>query len=261
MVDAVRDRLPDRHVRARQAAEAAPQLRQQLLARPLGLAQADVDLRRLDALHVLVEFGAAGAPRGGDDLGLRQQDLLDAACRSRSDLSSDVPGSVFTLIVRLPSWNSGRNAVPNRVIASAGGDQQQQRDRRHQHRAIERDTAVPRANARLERPRDPPSWPRSIECGARQERVAERRRHDDGDAERCEQRDDVGVGERRQQPAFDAGQAEDRQEHQHDDDRREDDRRAGFRASHRARRPPRAGAAPPAAPRSRAAAAPRSRRR
>ena len=43
-----------------------------------GVAQADVDLRRLDALHVLVELGAAGPPRRGDDLGLRQQDLLDA---------------------------------------------------------------------------------------------------------------------------------------------------------------------------------------
>ena len=74
----MRDRLADRHVRARQRREAAPQLGEQLGARPAGLAQADVDLRRFDALHVLVVLGAAGPPRRRDDLRLRQQDLLDA---------------------------------------------------------------------------------------------------------------------------------------------------------------------------------------
>ena len=49
------------------------------LPRPTGLAQADVDFGRLDALHVLVEFGAAGAARRRDHFGLGQQDLLDAA--------------------------------------------------------------------------------------------------------------------------------------------------------------------------------------
>ena len=78
VIDAVRDRLTDRHVRARQRREAAAQLREQLRARPPGLPQAHVDLRRLDALHVLVVLGAAGAARRGHDLRLRQQDLLDA---------------------------------------------------------------------------------------------------------------------------------------------------------------------------------------
>jgi hypothetical protein len=55
---------------------------QQFIARPLTLAQSHVDLGGLDALHVLVELGAAGAPGGGHHLGLRQQDLLDA----RADL-------------------------------------------------------------------------------------------------------------------------------------------------------------------------------
>ena len=74
-------------------AKLAPQLGQQLLARPLALAQADVDLRRLHALHVLVELGAPGAPRRGHDLGLRQQDLLDAACRSRPTWRATSPAA------------------------------------------------------------------------------------------------------------------------------------------------------------------------
>ena len=79
MIDAVRDRLPDRHVHAGQRREAAPQGGQQLVTRPFGLAQADVDLGGLDALHVLVELRAAGAPRRGDHFRLRQHDLLDAS--------------------------------------------------------------------------------------------------------------------------------------------------------------------------------------
>ena len=44
----------------------------------LRLAQADVDLRRFDALHVLVELGTSGAPCRRDDFGLGQQNLFDA---------------------------------------------------------------------------------------------------------------------------------------------------------------------------------------
>ena len=36
-----------------------------------------------------------------------------------SDFCSDVPGSVFAWMVKVPSLNSGRNAVPIRVIATA----------------------------------------------------------------------------------------------------------------------------------------------
>ena len=50
-----------------------------------------------------------------------------------SDLASDVPGSVLACTVRLPSWNSGRNAVPARRQRRDGRDEQQratQRSRR-----------------------------------------------------------------------------------------------------------------------------------
>ena len=77
VVDAMRDRLTDRHVGARQRRETAPQVREQLRTRPRRVAQADVDLRRFDALHVLVELGAARAARRRDDLRLREQNLLD----------------------------------------------------------------------------------------------------------------------------------------------------------------------------------------
>ena len=79
VVDPVRDRLTDGHVGPRQRREAAPQIREQVGARAPRLFQADVDFRRLHALHVLVQLGASGSPRRGDDLGLREEDLLDAA--------------------------------------------------------------------------------------------------------------------------------------------------------------------------------------
>ena len=93
-------------------AELAPQLGQQRLARPVGLPQADVDFSRLDALHVLVVFGPPGAARRRDHLGLRQQDLARPAGRSRWIWPATCPASVFACTVRLPSWKSGRNAVP-----------------------------------------------------------------------------------------------------------------------------------------------------
>ena len=83
MVNPVRDRLADRHVRPGQGGEATAQLGQKIGARTAGFAQADVDFGRLDALYVLV-----------------------------------VPGSVLAWIVRLPSWKSGKNAVPIRVTAA-----------------------------------------------------------------------------------------------------------------------------------------------
>ena len=63
VVDAVRDRLADRDVGARQQRHLLPQLLEHRLARPVLHLQADVDLRRFDALHVLVELRAAGSPR------------------------------------------------------------------------------------------------------------------------------------------------------------------------------------------------------
>ena len=142
-----------------------------------------------------------------------------------SDFASDVPGSVFAWTVSVPSWNSGRNAVPIRVIANAAPASSTSGRRDDQTRAIERERQHPR-EASLERPRQPAVVPALDRTGVRQERVAQRRRHDDRDDQRREQRHDVGEGQRRQQPPLDAGQDEERQEHEHDDERREDDRPA-----------------------------------
>ena len=70
VIDAVRDRLTDRHVGARQRRETTAQIGQQFRARPFRVAQADVDFRGFHALDVLVQLGAAGSSRRGDDLGL-----------------------------------------------------------------------------------------------------------------------------------------------------------------------------------------------
>ena len=79
VIDAVRDRLSDRDVGARKRREAAPQRRQQLCTRPASIAESHVDLRRFDALYVLVELRAPCASGGRHYFGLSQHDLLDAA--------------------------------------------------------------------------------------------------------------------------------------------------------------------------------------
>ena len=62
----------------------------------------------------------------------------------------------------------------------------------------------------------------------RHERIRQRRRDDDGDEQGGHQRDDVRERQRRQQPSFDARQAEDWQKDEHDDDGGEHDGRADF---------------------------------
>ena len=64
VVDAVGDRLADRDVRAGQQRDLLTKLLEHGLRGRVLHRQAHVDLGRLDALDVLVELGAAGAPRG-----------------------------------------------------------------------------------------------------------------------------------------------------------------------------------------------------
>ena len=187
VIDPVRDRLADRHVRAGQRRKPAPQLGEQLVARPLGLAQADVDLGRLDALHVLVELGAAGAARGRDDLRLREQDLLDAP----ADL------------VRLGQRRARQRVRLHRQAAFVELRQERRahprdRDARRRPgaraptamtvpRVIERVRQAPRRTG-LERSRQPAVVAALDRSRVRQERVAQRRRDDDRHDQRREQR-------------------------------------------------------------------------
>ena len=78
VVDAVGDRLADGDVHPRhgsQSTRAAP-ARNSSFERSC-IVETNVDLRRLDALGVLVQLGAPGAAGGGLHFGERQQDLLD----------------------------------------------------------------------------------------------------------------------------------------------------------------------------------------
>ena len=63
---------------------------------------------------------------------------------------------------------------------------------------------------------------------ARQHVVGHHRRQRDGDHEAGQDGDDVGLAERREQTAFDAGEGKQRHEHQHDDERGVDDAGANF---------------------------------
>jgi hypothetical protein len=62
--------LPDRHVRPRQRRELTSQFREQCVAPTSRLTQANIDFRRLHALHVLVVFGASGPAGCRDDFRL-----------------------------------------------------------------------------------------------------------------------------------------------------------------------------------------------
>ena len=100
----------------------------------------------------------------------------------------------------------------------------EQRERAHNHHAwVIEDARKIARKARLQHPRQPPVVAAKNRGGVRQEGVTQRRRHDNRDAQRCEQRDDVRERQGREEAAFNPRQAEDRQEHEHDDDRREHD--------------------------------------
>ena len=64
----------------------------------------------------------------------------------------------------------------------------------------------------------------------RQQVVRQHRRDRQRHEQRGQDRDDVGDAQRREQPALDPGQGEQRQEHQDDDHRAEDDGRADLEA-------------------------------
>ena len=120
---------------------------------PLRLAQADVDLGRLDALHVLVELGAAGAPRRRDDFRLGEQDLLDPPA-DFVRLRERGAGQRVRLDRQAPfvELRQERRAHPG--DGGARDDQQRQRHADHDRRMIERVRQQPR-EARLQRPRQP----------------------------------------------------------------------------------------------------------
>ena len=77
VVDAVRDRLADCDVCAREQRDLLPHLLEQRFARPVLHLETNVDLRRFHTLHVLVQFGPAGSPRRGRDFRHAEQQPLE----------------------------------------------------------------------------------------------------------------------------------------------------------------------------------------
>ena len=151
-----------------QRREAAPQIGEQFGARPARFSQADVDLRRLDALHVLVQFGAAGSSRRRDHFGLGEEDLLDAPAdlvgfrQRRAGQRVRLDGEAALVELR----QERRAHARDRAIAAS---QQRQRDDHHGARMVERARQIA-GEARLERPRQPPLVPPQDRSRARQER-------------------------------------------------------------------------------------------
>ena len=65
--------------------------------------------------------------------------------------------------------------------------------------------------SRLECPCQPAVMSTRDRRRAREKCVTERRSDDDSNRKRCDERDNVGKGQRRQQPSLDSGEAEDRE--------------------------------------------------
>ena len=168
VVDPVRDRLTDRHVGAGQRREPAAQIGEQLGARPAGVPQADVDFRRLDALDVLVELGAAGPAGGGDDFGLRQQDLFDAPAdlvrlrERRAGQRVRLNGEAAFVELGQERGAHARHRRHRRPASSAS-------DSRHRPCPDGRARAAGPREPRLERPRQPPVVPASESIARRAE--------------------------------------------------------------------------------------------
>ncbi len=81
VIDAMGDRLTDRHVRSRQQGRPIANLGEHLLLRPILHFEPHVDLGRLDALHMLVELGSASPPRRRRHFGHHQQEPLQSVTK------------------------------------------------------------------------------------------------------------------------------------------------------------------------------------
>ena len=131
-------------------------------------------------------------------------------------------------MVSVPSLKGGRNARGSATAAAKASKHTDGRTRHQRARMRER-PAQHRAIGALQIANQP-AFVLVEPLQARQQVVGHHRRQRDGDDEACENRDDVGLAERREETAFDAGQREQRHEDEHDDHRRVDDAGADFLA-------------------------------
>ena len=260
VIDAMRDGLADRDVRARQQRHLLAQLLQHRLARAVLHREPHVDLRGFDALDVLVQLRSARSPGRRRHLRHAEQQPFERVAQ-RIRVGEARPGD-------------GDGADGQRAFVEL------RQERPAEHRAMPTSAAMNSAAAvastvrqyvsawrqpalvdRLQPPRQPRLRSRGDQARVRQQPGTEHGRDGQRDHQRRGQRHDVPEPKRTQQPPLDAAQHEERQEHERDDHRREHDGVPDLRARADRPRRGRAAAQPPAAPRSRAVGAPRSRRR
>ena len=158
----------------------------------------------MNALGMLVEFGAAGAP--ADRLHLRHlhdQSLGDGADAVRfRERNARIE---LTCMLKVPSLKGGRNERGSVKAAAAAPITSSERDAEDQ-RGIVIGARERRAVAALEHAHQP-ALMLSEAFQARQHVIGHDRRQRDRDHEARQDRDDVGHAERREQPALDAPSA------------------------------------------------------
>ena len=226
VVDAVRDGLAEVDAEAGDRVEPGAEVVEDVLAAAGGRLQFDLDLRGVDALGVVVEFGAAGAAAGLPDLG----DFLDEFLGEGADA------------VGLGEGDAGDGDEVDGDAAFVEGRQKFAAEERHLGQRGEEEHADggedepgfgegPDEQAGLGG-LDQAHQPGILLVGHAPhfgqqvggERGGDGERHE----ERGDDRDDAGDAERGEDAALDTAEGEQRDEHEHDDDRGDDDGIAHF---------------------------------
>ena len=221
VVNAVRNRLADDDVHAGKEGEITPQRLKQFLLGPLLHLQGHVNLRRLDALGVFVQLGAALASRHAGYLRMREQRAFNEVA----------------ILVGLSQRRAGQRdrAQGQRAFVELGQEGPPHEERRTQ-RQPQRHGSGHAHSPRMRQHGGQDSRVVGFQPGhhlwllaflhgtaAWQEQVTQHRRHGQRHQQRRAQRHDIREAQRFEQPPLDPAQEENRQENQPDDERGEDD--------------------------------------
>ena len=194
------------------------------LPRPVPLSSTSIS-EEWDALGMLVELGPARAAPDRGDLGdLQEQALGDQADPiALGERDPRVEGRVDRERALIERRQEGPRQVPS---GDAGSDHGHRHGGDEQTLVLEGDPEEPGVAA-LE-----PAQQGAVVLGQvlepRQEVVGKHRRQGHRDQQARQDRDYVGLPEGGEEPALDAGQREQRHEHEYDDHRRVDDARANL---------------------------------
>ena len=190
VIDSVGDGLPDRDVRARQQRQAIPNLLQHDTTGTIAFPQLDVDLRRLDALHVLVALGAAGAPCGAHDLRHLEQEPLQRRAEAIGGLQAG-PGQGHGADDQRALVELREKRPPHSRHTQTRGHEQHAGDDEHRGRVIEDAREHPPVS-RLHPPDQPGLAPFTHRPQLWQQIRRQDRRDRQRDNERGKQRDQIG---------------------------------------------------------------------